>query len=866
MDHGRTVYLPLFPYTHTPLSFTPMTLELSYFYVCWMIVCVEQLTAYDDIQLEVDLFPFNSHNPSVYNPSTSNGQGENGTGNNGNGTGEGETRILDWHAEVHRILSSKGSKATKKKGTSLSRHSEEDQTDHGPTSTSASAHPDPDHNTQNTQTQQQNNQQDYYDTADPFIDDDEDYFAEQMMYRPLHDGYFVWKGGVDVPHVIIQSDHESDSVSSGGTAAGGEEEGQEITQGEQPLGVSSNDDSGHVISGVERWDMENVKRINEPAVASATPKKKRTDNDGLIMRKRKKKKTVDDTLVTAATIGAAVATIGAAVPSAGISGMPSMGSGDFINPPPTVSTVPASTVVNMDIDSTTTSIPPLLNTTNNEEKEKKLRVKKPLLPLPEGTNTILSQMKTIISTIEFKKGKLPGGLVEPLTAFARTAIAELGGSYELFRDGEGGRVYWMHLKDILPFQSSTLKKLVDKQVLAVDVERQDAALRELYASSRACVGVCLENSVTAFEQKLAKWKSENPDILLDEDGKIISTAADDSAAAPAVAVETPDGAEGTEESTTATGKDKKNLPPTKKLIWTNDLRTSIYKIVTLEFDLIPIKRRLKDAGIPLSAQPPFASSDDTPPICSSIITPELAKTDLITRRTIYQHIMQYVFAPLGAAAYVTTTEISRQYNLTRSKEEPKAPKLSSMSSTMTTATVSNSQGNSSSSNPVSSNPSTPQKAKKERKPRPKKESLVSSQPTIPVDPSPDRPSIAPTLATEGNISAPLSPLNLHTLNPTVITTPTGHRSIAPMPHPSLPPGAPSQNPLFNPQFMGMGTPFQLGLPPLFPQHGLEMGMTSGRSSPHNVPSLPASAKRTNINAILLDQDDEDPSKQVINLL
>jgi hypothetical protein len=51
-----------------------------------------------------------------------------------------------------------------------------------------------------------------YDYDDPFIDDDDDFFVEQLqIYRPEMDGYFAWRGEIPIVEVSPSSSDASDS-------------------------------------------------------------------------------------------------------------------------------------------------------------------------------------------------------------------------------------------------------------------------------------------------------------------------------------------------------------------------------------------------------------------------------------------------------------------------------------------------------------------------------------------------------------------------------------------------------------------------------------------------------------------------------
>ena len=126
-----------------------------------------------------------------------------------------------------------------------------------------------------------------YDYEDPFIDDDDDFFAEQLMFKPEISGYFVWRGVV--PSVEVDPSAE--------TSAGSEDVGDladsspEKAQGTTAAATTVSDDERR------KSDMENLKisasqttlldSTNVSPVKPNTPsRKKKADNDGLIIRKK----------------------------------------------------------------------------------------------------------------------------------------------------------------------------------------------------------------------------------------------------------------------------------------------------------------------------------------------------------------------------------------------------------------------------------------------------------------------------------------------------------------------------------------------------------------------------------------------------
>ncbi|KAI3644009.1 hypothetical protein MP228_010173 [Amoeboaphelidium protococcarum] len=82
-----------------------------------------------------------------------------------------------------------------------------------------------------------------YDYEDPFIDDEQDFYLEQMLHRPEVEGYFAWKGAV--PTRLINEDELLEGVSSddevdGEQAADGDRGARVDPETAQPNNVDNN--------------------------------------------------------------------------------------------------------------------------------------------------------------------------------------------------------------------------------------------------------------------------------------------------------------------------------------------------------------------------------------------------------------------------------------------------------------------------------------------------------------------------------------------------------------------------------------------------------------------------------------------------
>lgn len=260
-----------------------------------------------------------------------------------------------------------------------------------------------------------------------------------------------------------------------------------------------------------------------------------------------------------------------------------------------------------------------------------------------------------------------------------------------------------------------------KHYLGIVFVEKDGALRALYTEARTIAKTAYEISVKTWMDKLTKWKTAHPDLEINADGKLVQPESRSVDQAQPAILEVPQtvetgptdyAAEGDAAVPTATPP-KKNTPPSKRLLWSNDLRQLIYKIITAELDYLALKKQWKEAidtpypTIPVSPHLIEQSMLTETPIKTADL--DLTSTDLVIRKGIYNHIMNVVFLPVGANEYVSTTEIGRQYNSIRTKEELKNPVLAQLNQLKKAAAASTS--------------STP---KKERKPRPPKKDKPSS--------------------------------------------------------------------------------------------------------------------------------------------
>ncbi|KAI3629773.1 hypothetical protein MIR68_011208 [Amoeboaphelidium protococcarum] len=136
-----------------------------------------------------------------------------------------------------------------------------------------------------------------YDYEDPFIDDEQDFYLEQMLHRPEVEGYFAWKGAV--PTRLINEDELLEGVSSDD-----EVDGQQAADGDRGTRVDSetaqpNVDNNNKTDSSAKSTPTKAKKARKPRTnkepgadsnkdGTETPKKK---------RRRKEKVVTADTIV-----------------------------------------------------------------------------------------------------------------------------------------------------------------------------------------------------------------------------------------------------------------------------------------------------------------------------------------------------------------------------------------------------------------------------------------------------------------------------------------------------------------------------------------------------------------------------------------
>lgn len=226
---------------------------------------------------------------------------------------------------------------------------------------------------------------------------------EQLLYRPEIEGYFAWRG--PVPTVEVPDDELLRSTSS-------EEENNQTAEVEiVPM----------TVEPVEATASATVGAISQfkPDATNPTPSKKpkkqklELDENGQ-PRPKKKKRVVESDTEPALPVNSLTET----------SGRP-------------------GTHASMD------------SFQSNEVKPKK--PKKPLAELSPEVQAVKDKFKEAIATIEFKKGKYPAQAKEPLLAWAQDMIGVLNiNDWETLLD-DTNKLYWNHLRDIMPYQVSTLK-------------------------------------------------------------------------------------------------------------------------------------------------------------------------------------------------------------------------------------------------------------------------------------------------------------------------------------------------------------------------------------------------------------------------
>jgi hypothetical protein len=544
-------------------------------------------------------------------------------------------------------------------------------------------------------------QEDDYDIDDPFIDDEDDYAIEQIILRPKINGYFVWKGAV--PSVEVTNEQLQEMYDAVSSAA--EEQEKEELEKQDTLPLAAKDDAATVTAavdadasvGVVEDNANNKKRqISELEVPTsqttaafnddvivpdkdpAAARKKIQEIFGSVKKKQKKSvnngnkvNSMDDFDMSKSPFPDKIAP--SSIEETGTIKKPT-----FVS-----SSVPVSASVTAASNDEAASG----QKENQGVKAKIKRPRKPPPPLPEIVQKSMDKFKAKCEELEFTKGKLPHALVDPLKEVTKTAIDEFGGRWETL-NAEDNKHFWAHLKDILPYQISALKKLVDRLILPQEMNNLETDLDGYYIAAQAEVKVCLELSEKSHEQKLEKWKSENPDAILDEDGvwkvplpgvpeDLILTGKLPATFISPDVIDLTDGLPSSlqqDSSNSKQEKPKENKAPVKKLTWSTELRMLVYKIIQAETQLMIIKKRIKEIIGDNTLKKPPASVEKTPlgdvkivPL-NVILPPDHSLSEHALRRQMYHHIYMKLFVPLGADNYLNTSEIGRQYNTIRSKE------------------------------------------------------------------------------------------------------------------------------------------------------------------------------------------------------
>lgn len=348
--------------------------------------------------------------------------------------GEKRSLIIDWPAEVLKFKTSNG-----------------DIQMQDSTTIDVSAPLRRDETRKETRKRIRRNRKDVgdYDFEDPFIDDDEDFFVEQLMFEPEQSGYFAWRGEVAVVEVALEEDGDDEGDSDESAA---KSNASQAVDAELPLDLpASNEDGPAALMEIDGdfarqpTYSPNAKMSNKqfPNV-EASPTKASAGSSALkslpiaslvpaVKKARAKNTQQPSTDNTPRKKVKATDNLNAVVhkkPKLAVQSESNVSSNlqDF---------VPEFIVASKTVSPTDVG-----------PSQKKERVKKPLATLDPARQAIIDGLKTAVNSVVMMKTKVPveaeAGLLSCLYA-----VMKLGDDYWPFLYSNSNKLFWSHIKEVL---------------------------------------------------------------------------------------------------------------------------------------------------------------------------------------------------------------------------------------------------------------------------------------------------------------------------------------------------------------------------------------------------------------------------------